>query len=247
MRKERRSIKAVIVDDEPPARREMRRLLADYDDLKVVGEAGDLEVAAGVLERTRPAVVFLDIQLGRRSGFELLEKVDPETAVVFITAFDAYAVKAFETSAVDYLVKPVHSERLSLSLERVRDRQTPGDAGPQPAALYSGTHWIFLDSREGQDFVEIENITHVEASDGGARVFLRDGRVRATPRSLSAWETRLPATDFARVHRSTIVNLKHVEKVEQWFQYSYRLTIAGLKGHVVMSRRYASRLRDLMG
>jgi two-component system LytT family response regulator len=240
-------IKAIIVDDEPPARREMRRLLAEHSDVKVVGEAGDVSVAAGLLLRTRPDVVFLDIQLGKRSGFELLDKVDADTAVVFVTAFDAYAVRAFETSAIDYLVKPVNPGRLAVSLERIRDRPSDVVADARPAAAYSGARWIFLDSRDHQDFVELDNITHVEASEGGTTVFLRDGRVRMTTRSLVQWESRLPAGDFVRVHRSTIVNLRHVEKVEQWFQYSYRLTIAGYKGTVAMSRRYATRVRDLIG
>ena len=240
-------IKAVIVDDEPPARREMRRLLAGYDDVRVAGEAGDLTVAVGLLGRTRPDVVFLDIQLGKRSGFELLEEIDPDTAVVFVTAFDAYAVKAFETGAVDYLVKPVQAERLSLSLDRVRSRLTGRARDGHSSAVYSGARWIFLESRDHQDFIEVGNITHVEAGEGGTRVFLRDGRTRATSRPLSWWETRLPPAGFARVHRSTIVNLSHVEKVEQWFQYSYRLTIAGYRGNVLMSRRYAARLRDMMG
>ena len=240
-------IKAIIIDDEPPARREMRRLLAEHSDVKVAGEAGDIAVAGGLLLRTRPDVVFLDIQLGKRSGFELLEHIDPETAVVFVTAFDAYAVKAFETSAVDYLVKPVGPDRLTLALERVRDRQSDTGRDTQPASLYSGKRWIFLDARDHQDFVEIDTITHIEAAEGGTSLYIRDGRVRATTRSLSYWESRLPAGDFVRVHRSTIVNLRHVEKVEEWFQYSYRLTIAGYKGPVVMSRRYAARLRDLIG
>ena len=240
-------IKAVIVDDEPPARREMRRLLGEFDDVKTVGEAGDLAVAGGLLLRTRPDAVFLDIQLGKRSGFELLEHVDPDTAVIFVTAFDAYAVKAFESSAVDYLVKPVNPERLAHTLERVRDRLADHSAESKSTAVYSGTRWIFLESRDHHDFVEIANITHVEANEGGTRVFLRDGRARVTARSLAYWESRLPPADFARVHRSTIVNLRHVEKVEQWFHYSYRITIAGYKESVIMSRRYASRLRDVIG
>jgi two-component system LytT family response regulator len=240
-------IKAIIVDDEPPAPREMKRLLAEHGDVNVTGEAGDIAVAAGLLLRTRPDVVFLDIQLGKRSGFELLEQIDPETAVVFVTAFDAYAVKAFETSAIDYLVKPVSHDRLTLALERVRDRQSDSRRDTRSASVYSGNRWIFLEGRDHQDFVEIDTITHIEAGEGGTTVYIRDGRVRTTTRSLSYWESRLPAGDFVRVHRSIIVNLRHVEKVEEWFHYSYRLTIAGYKGSLAMSRRYAARLRDLIG
>jgi DNA-binding LytR/AlgR family response regulator len=113
--------------------------------------------------------------------------------------------------------------------------------------VFSGTRWIFLDAGEGLEFIEIANITHIEASEGETRVFLKDGRTRTTARTLADWESRLSSADFVRVHRSAIVNLRFVERVEEWFQYSYRLKIAGHDGHVLMSRRHAARLRDRMG
>ena len=240
-------IKATIVDDEPPARRELRRLLADYDDVSIVGEAGDLDVARGLLLRTRPDVVFLDIMLGRTSGFDLFPDIDEETAVVFVTAYGDHAVKAFEASALDYLLKPVNSGRLLSTIERVRARvETEGDKGRRSPLLYSAGRWIFVDSGEAQEFIEIANVTHVEADGGTSRVYTNDGHSRVTTRTLSDWEKRLDNRDFVRVHRSAVVNLKHVERVDPWFQYSYRVKMRGFAEPVVMSRRHANRLKDTL-
>jgi two-component system LytT family response regulator len=239
-------IKAMIVDDEPPAIRELRRLLAEFDDIRVVGDAVSLDVARGLLLRTRPDVVFLDIRIGRKSGFELLPDIDPEVAVVFVTAYDDFAVRAFEASAVDYLLKPVESARLRQSVERVRQR-TAGARDESPAAqphTFSAARWTFLDSGGAQEFIEIGSITHVEASGGGTRVFTKDGRVRDDSRSLLEWERRFGTGDFVRVHRSAIVNLRFVDRVEPWFHYSYRITLRGWPEPVQMSRRHANRLRE---
>jgi two-component system LytT family response regulator len=242
-------IKATIVDDEPPARRELRRLLADCDDVSVVGEAGDLNVARGLLLRTRPDVVFLDIMLGRTSGFDLLPDIDEETAVVFVTAYGDHAVKAFEASALDYLLKPVDSARLISTVERVRARlEKAGSESVKPSPLlYSAGRWVFVDSGGKQEFIEIANITHVAPDGGATRVYTEDGRSRVTSRTLADWEQRLDNGDFVRVHRSAIVNLKHVERIEPWFQYSYRVRMRGFAEPVVMSRRHANRLKDTLG
>jgi len=238
-------IKALIVDDEPPARREMRRMLAEFEDVKVAGEAADLAVARGMLLRVRPDVVFLDIHLGRESGFDLLSDVDAECAVIFVTAHDDYAVQAFDASALDYLLKPVDAKRLRASLDRLRAR---ADA-PTPATpvTYAAKRWIFLDSGGRQEFIEIARITHIEAEDGGTRVFTVDGIMRSAPQTLVEWENRVSAADFVRVHRSAIVNLRHVELVEPWSHYSYRIKVRGSAAPIPMSRRYAARLRDALG
>lgn len=240
-------IKATIVDDEPPARRELRRLLADYPDVSIVGEAGDLDVARGLLLRTRPDVVFLDIMLGRTSGFDLLPDIDEETAVVFVTAYGDYAVEAFEASALDYLLKPVDQRRLKSTIERIRSRvATEAEQQNASPALFAGNRWVFIDSGTKQEFIEVANITHVEADGGTSRVYTQDGHSRMTSRSLADWEKRLENGDFVRVHRATIVNLKHVERVEPWFQYSYRVKLRGSPDPVVMSRRHANRLKDTL-
>lgn len=240
-------IKAVIVDDEPPARREMRRLLEAFENIKVVGEAADLNVAAGLLARTRPDAVFLDIKLGRRSGFELLDAIDTEVAVVFVTAYDEFAVRAFEASALDYLVKPIEEERLRATIGRLEKHASAQAAGPHASAsAYSSARWAFIESSRESEFVELAKMAYVEADGGGSRVHTSDGRSRNSSRSLVSWEDRLTGGDFVRVHRNAIVNLRYVERVDEWSHYSYQLKLTGITEPVVMSRRHASRLRDIM-
>jgi two-component system LytT family response regulator len=236
-------IKAIVVDDEAPARREMRRLLAAHEDaISVVGDARDLATARGLLLRTRPDVVFLDIRLGKASGFDLLEDVDEETAVVFVTAYDDFAVRAFEASAVDYLVKPVEPGRLAQSVERLEGLASRAKPG-RGAAPFTPHHWVFLDSPEASEFVELASITHVSSDARGSRVHTNEGRSIPAARTLAEWERRLPEDDFLRVHRGAIVNLRHVERVEPWSHYGYRLHLRGWAEPVAMSRRYARDVR----
>jgi two-component system LytT family response regulator len=240
---ERVLIKAVIVDDEPPARRELQRLLTSHDNVHVVGDAGNLENARGLLARTRPDVVFLDIDLGGQDGFDLLDDVDPEIAVIFVTAFDAYAVRAFEAQALDYLVKPVEPERLAAAIARVESGRTER----QQTATFTTRKWVFLESGDAAEFLEIARIASIHADRGTTRIVTIDGASRVSDKSLQDWELRLPPSDFARVHRSALVNLQHVERVEPWSNYNYRLFMRGNEEAIVMSRRNASKLRDLLG
>ena len=238
-------IKAIVIDDEAPARREMHRLLeAHADAVAVVGEARDLDTARGLLLRTRPDVVFLDIRLGKSSGFELLDDVDEETAVVFVTAYDDYAVRAFEASAVDYLVKPVEPERLARSVERLEARTASAARCGPDTAPFSSRRWLFLDTPEAGEFLELAAITHVTADPRGSRIHTREGRILPAARTLADWERRLPGDDFLRVHRGAIVNLRHVERVEPWSHYGYRIHLRGWDEPVAMSRRYARDVRE---
>lgn len=243
-------IKAVIVDDEAPARRELRRLLDVHNAIHVVGEAADLAGARSLLLRVRPDVIFLDIRLGRQSGFDLLSDVDAETAVVFVTAFDTYAVQGFEASAIDFLLKPVEPARLARSIERLcRLFERSGTAGAATSSPQSfvTSRWIFVDTGQQPEFIEVDAITHLVAEVGATRIHTADGTSRLTSKPLIEWERRLAAGDFKRVHRAAIVNIRHVQRVEPWSNYSYRLHIVGAAEPVTMSRRHALSLRDDLG
>lgn len=242
-------IRAVVVDDEAPARRELRRLLEATEGVSVAGEAKDVATARGLADRTRPDVVFLDIQLGRESGFALLPDLDESTAVVFVTAYDRYAVQAFEQNALDYLLKPVDPVRLSRSLDRIgtfsHARQSAAGAGVRTP--FTGQHWVFLHEGERAGFVRLDAISRIDSERGGSTVRAAGGVRHWTGRSIEEWLRRLPAADFRRVHRSTIVNLGQVERVEPWSNYTYRIHLRGDLDPVPMSRRYAVRMRDELG
>jgi two-component system LytT family response regulator len=241
----------VIVEDEAPARRELRRMLDADARVRVLGEAADLDTARGLLERTRPDLLFLDIRLGRESGFELLEHVDPEVAVVFVTAYDEHAVRAFEAHAMDYLMKPVEPGRLRRSIDHVldasRQREATGPSAAQAtgASLFTSSRWVFLDGGQVPEFLELDRIIRIQADGTRSIVQTADGLSRPDARSLREWQARLPS-DFLRIHRATIVNLRHVERVEPWSHYGYRVHLRGSNEPAAMSRRYAVRVKDLL-
>lgn len=239
-----RRLSALLVDDERLARVELRRLLAAHPDVEVVGEAEDLPGATRVMRARRPDVVFLDIHLAEASGFELLDEEPGETAVVFVTALDAHAVRAFEVNALDYLLKPVSPARLARTLERLRSSL----AGQRP----SGERRLTLEDRvlvqEGArtELVRVSDVRCIRAEDDYSRLVLTDGRELLVHESLKSWESRLPPRHFVRVHRSTVVNLDHVERMEREENDTFRLHLRGLAVPLTMSRRYAVRVKELL-
>lgn len=239
-----RRLSALLVDDERLARVELRRLLAAHPDIEVVGEAEDIPGAASAVRTRRPDVVFLDIHLADASGFELLDEELGETAVVFVTALPAHAVRAFEVNALDYLLKPVSPARLERTLVRLRSTL----AGPRP----SGERKLTLEDRvlvqEGarNELVRVSDVRCIRAEDDYSRLVLANGCEYLVHESLKSWEARLPPRHFVRVHRSTVVNLEHVERLSREENDTWRLHVRGLEEPLSMSRRYAVRVRELL-
>lgn len=239
-------VRVVIVDDEPPARRELRRLLSVEAGVKVVGEAASVEEAAALLSRETPDLVFLDVRLRDGSGLDIVSKVPPRTAIVFVTAFDEYAIRAFEVNALDYLLKPVESERLTLALRRVADRETRVPPPPRAPVLESGD-WLFLRSEHDAGFLSVEEISTIVACADYSIVRNSHGKERMVHVSLNDWERRLPPGDFARIHRSAIVNLRSVLSVEPVASGGYLVHVRGDAKPLTMSRRFAFRLKRRLG
>lgn len=235
---------AIIVDDERLARRELRAMLEEShaSAVRVVGEAERVRTAAELVRTCDADVVFLDVQLAGESGLELLSLIDPSVAVVFVTAFDQYAVRAFEVNALDYLLKPVAPARLARAIDRLGK---PNDwvAAPstEPKLAYQDRLFLRLDDRMG--FVKVAEIASIVSDGDYSVVRLASGRTHRARKSLREWVARLPENAFARVHRSTIVNLEFVERVEEWSHFSYRLYLRGVPEPVTMSRRYAGQLK----
>ena len=235
---------AIIVDDERLARRELRAMLEEVhaSAVRVVGEAESVRTAAELVRTCDADVVFLDVQLGGESGLELLPLIDPSVAVVFVTAFDQYAVRAFEVNALDYLLKPVAPARLARAVERLGKPNDGGAAtGQAPKLDYQDRLFLRLDDRMG--FVKVADIVSIVSDGDYSTVRLASDRTHRARKSLRDWAARLPENAFARVHRSTIVNLEFVERVEEWSHFSYRLYLRGLAEPVTMSRRYAGQLK----
>jgi two-component system LytT family response regulator len=234
-------LRALIVDDERLARRELRAMLGEHPRIAVAGEAEGVDEAAALIEAERPDVVFLDVQMPGQSGFDLIERMPRMPSVVFVTAYDAYAIRAFEVNALDYLLKPVHPDRLCAAVERLLAGRR---AERRESERLRPDDRVFLDLGERSCFLEVSAIVCIEAAADHTEVLVADGRRLLVPRSLRAWETRLPERRFVRAHRAAIVNLDHVERVEPWFHHAYRLFLRRMREPVIVSRRCVARLRS---
>lgn len=239
-------MKVLLVDDERLARNELRRLLAAHADLEIVGEAVDVEDALAKIPVLRPALIFLDVQMPGADGFSLLERLEPPLPqVIFTTAYDEFAVKAFEFSALDYLLKPVDPNRLVAALEKLRPR---GSAAPiEPG---SGTHRLTLEDkvfvREGDRcwFVPVKNLQLLESEGNYTRLYFDDQKPQLF-RSLTAMEERLDPKGFFRANRKQVINLAWVDGIEPWFSGGLLVKLkGGMK--VELSRRQAQDFRERM-
>lgn len=235
-------LRAVIVDDERLARRALRALLAAERDVDVVGEASRVDEAETLIRRERPGVVFLDIQLRGETGFDLLARGAGAFHTIFVTAFDAYAVRAFEVHALDYLLKPVHPARLAEALARARDPAAPRDM-PEPPATYGYDDLYFHDDRRRPRFLRIRDVAFIRAAGNYTELHTIAGPPALVLRSLSTWEAQLAGTPFIRIHRSLLVNLDYVERLERRPGHIYDLYLRGRAAPLPMSRRRAAELK----
>ncbi|MEO8028694.1 MAG: LytTR family DNA-binding domain-containing protein, partial [Bryobacteraceae bacterium] len=224
-----RRLTALLIDDERPARSQLRSLLGAHPEVEVAAEADSADAAHAAVQRVRPDVVFLDIQMPRRSGFDFLAETTAKFAVIFVTAHDEFAVRAFEVNALDYLLKPVEPRRLKQAIERIGRPREGERLGPADR--------IFTGSR----FVPVSSLMAVVASGAYSELWLKDGSRVLLTKPMKDWERRLPEA-FKRVHRSTIVNLECVLRAERRDNYSYALHLRG-GGVVAMSRREARKQR----
>jgi len=240
-------MKALLIDDERLARSELRRLLAAHPDITIVGEAVDVEDAAQKVAELKPGLLFLDVQMPGADGFTLLERLEPPLpAVIFTTAYDEFAVKAFEFNALDYLLKPVDPNRLIAALERLRHH---GGAGPGAGAPAQSQRLALEDKvfvREGDRcwFVAVKNIRLLESEGNYTRLHFDDQKPQLF-RSLTAMEERLDPRSFFRANRKQVINLTWVEGIEPWFSGGLLVKLkGGLK--IELSRRQAQDFRERM-
>ena len=227
-------MKALIVDDERLARAELRRLLAPHAEIEIAGEARNGAEAEALVRDLSPDVMFLDIQMPGLTGFDLLERLEDVPQVIFTTAYDEYALRAFEVNALDYLMKPIAPGRLAAALAKVRPR-------PAPARLEQ----VFVRDGERCWIVRLPDIFLLESVGNYTRVHFRD-EAPLIRRSLNALEAQLDPAVFFRAGRKEMVNLKWIEKVD--LGVSGGLTVTLLGGRTVeMSRRQSARLREIIG
>jgi two-component system, LytTR family, response regulator len=239
-------IRALLVDDERLARMELRRLLERHPEIEIVGEAANAKEARRSLLDLEPELLFLDVQMPGESGFDLLASLDSVPLVVFSTAYDEYALNAFEVSALDYLLKPIEPARLARAVERVVAlARSPGASPPGPSAEpLSENHRVFVAQGDRCWLVRLGDIRLFEASGNSTRVFFGNEQPLIN-RSLGDLAPRLDQRVFFQANRSQIVNLKAVRAIHAWFGGRLMAEIEG--GHeVTLSRRRSRVFREQM-
>jgi two-component system LytT family response regulator len=238
-------MKAVLVDDEPLARKELRRLLNAHPTVEVVGEAGNAKEALKLITSQRPDLVFLDVQMPGQSGFDLLARLESPPEIIFTTAYDQFALRAFEFGACDYLLKPVIPERLAVSLSRVHADKVRAsyESNVREGERLTGADQVLVRDGDSCWMVAISEIHLLESEGNYTRVFFRDKKA-LIPRSLTVLEDKLDPKLFFRANRQHIINLKHIENIQPWFSRSLRVTLRSGQA-IEMSRRRSQDLKDL--
>jgi len=240
--------KVLIVDDERLARVELRKLLAEFPEIEIIGEASNAQEAKQKIEELDPDLIFLDIQMPGKSGFDLLTELEPTPQVIFTTAYNEYALKAFEVNALDYLLKPIEPKRLSdtiqkLALQDEKVRITRSENILNNNILYEQDQ-VFVKDGERCWFVKLSEIRLFESVGNYAKVHFNTNKPLIL-KSLNALEERLDAKVFFRANRKYIVNMRTIEKVEPYFNGGLMLEIKG-GDKIEISRRQAVKFKELM-
>jgi two-component system LytT family response regulator len=235
-------MKAILIDDERLARNELRRLLAESPEIEIAGEAANADQARELLAKVKPDLLFLDVQMPGETGMQLLESLEPPAPlVIFTTAFDEFAVRAFELNALDYLLKPVDPARLAAALDRLRSRKVSGGT-ESPDERLAGEDKVFLREGERCWFVEVKQIRLLESEGNYTRVHFADASPQLF-RSLNAMESRLDPKFFFRANRRQIINLEWIDRIDPWFSGGLLVVLKG-GAKIELSRRQAQEFRE---
>jgi two-component system, LytTR family, response regulator len=248
-----KKIRVVTVDDEDLARQVMREFLSAHPDVEIVGECANGFEAVKTVAETKPDLVFLDIQMPKLDGFEVLDLIGKDAAVVFVTAHDEYAIRAFEVHAVDYLLKPVAKERFEAAFDRAKERLSGKAPSKAPVALE-----LAAAARPPSEFLEripvrdgtrvfiipVSKLDYVEAQDDYVAL-ASEGKKHLKQQTITQLEESLDPSRFLRIHRSYIVNLEHVVKIEPYSKDSH-VAILTNGAQIPVSRAGYSRLREFL-
>src|SRR4249919_1504094 len=241
------SLKAIIVDDERLARAELKKMLQDYPDIDVVDEAANAEEGVDKIENQNPDVIFLDIQMPGKTGFDLLTDLEKAPHVIFTTAYDEYALKAFDVNALDYLLKPIEPKRLADAMQKLHVAETKENhIVPENfnQSILTEADQVFVKDGERCWFVKLSDIRLFESVGNYAKVFFGPNKPLIL-KSLNALEERLDDKVFFRANRKHIVNLRMIEKVEPYFNGGLLLEIRG-GDKIEVSRRQAVKFKEMM-
>ena len=235
-------MKAIIIDDERLARQELKNLLATYKEIEIIAECSDAIQAKEKINELKPDVIFCDIQMPGKTGLELVEEISGAVDVVFVTAYDEHAIKAFELNAFDYLLKPVQPQRLAETIKKLSIKETSNKSDNNSPLTINDM--VFIKDGEKCWFVKLSDIRLFESEGNYVRVYFETFRPLIL-RSLNSLESRLNEKEFFRASRKHIINLNFIASVESWFNGGLNVKLKYGK-EVEISRRQAVKLKDMM-
>lgn len=238
--------KAVIIDDERLARTELKKLLSDFSEVEVIGEAANAREGVEKIDELSPDLIFLDIQMPGKTGFDMLAELDKAPHVIFTTAYDEFALKAFEVNALDYLMKPVEPKRLADALSKLQQAEEKEMAAASAASrgILGENDQVFVKDGERCWFVKLAEVRLFESVGNYAKVFFGTNKPLIL-KSLNALEERLDDKTFFRANRKHIVNLRMIDKVEPYFNGGLLLDLKGGE-KIEVSRRQAVKFKEMM-
>ncbi|NLY85459.1 MAG: response regulator transcription factor [Tissierellia bacterium] len=250
-------LRCLIVDDEKPARDEILYILEEIDDVEVAGEASHGIEALELIEKIRPDVVFLDIQMPQMSGIEIAKRIlkkGLELMIIFVTAYDQFALDAFEVNAIDYLLKPICEDRLKRTIQKIATLKSNKeglnydklsrlikDMSPSK----SSSPWISVFYKNKLIPIETKDIVYITVEDKNTVIVTEKGKFEINY-TLNELMDKLDPNLFFRSHKSYIVNLKYIESIEPWFNSTYNINLKSTKDIVPVSRTYSKRFKEIM-
>ncbi|KAA2218471.1 LytR/AlgR family response regulator transcription factor [Maribacter flavus] len=239
-------IKAVIVEDSRLARNELKELIKGYPQIEVIGEAENVDDGFALLNNELPDLLFLDINMPEKDGFELLEMLDDVPITIFTTAFDEYAIKSFEYNALDYLLKPINEKRFAQAIEKVEEKLSKNTEATtkENTERLTGNSQIFIKDGEKCWLIKVGDISHFEIVGNYTRVFFLDEKPMLY-KSLNQVEEKLPEKYFFRANRQQIINTNFITNVVPWFNGKLKLTMANGE-EIEVSRRQSYLFKDKM-
>ena len=237
--------RALIIDDERLARAELKKMLQEFPEIEVVGEATNANEGIAKIESLSPDIIFLDIQMPGKTGFDMLAELDSSPYVIFVTAYDEYALKAFEVNALDYLMKPVEPKRLADAIQKIKlkEEQEISTAVSNRGALTENDQ-VFVKDGERCWFVRLSDVRMFESVGNYAKIYFGTNKPLIL-KSLNALEEKLDEKVFFRANRKNIVNMRMIEKIEPYFNGGLLLELTGGE-KVEVSRRQAVKFKETM-
>ena len=235
-------MKAIIIDDERLARVELKRLLTPFKEVNIIGEAVNVEDALKKISELNPDLIFLDIQMPGKNGFELLEELDSVPKVVFTTAYDEYALKAFEYNALDYLLKPIEPKRLEETIKKIIETNKKEQISDEAQSVLTESDQVFVKDGEKCWFVKLTDVRLFESEGNYVRLYFDDNKPLIL-RTLNYLDERLDSRSFFRANRKHIINLKWIDNIEPWLNGGLLVKLkGGMK--IEVSRRQAIKFKD---